>query len=534
MEEHTCAARGGGAGRRVRGAACGALAAAAAHRCVRCALAATKDCLYNLLVTLTPINEEEKDVDCIYARAQALHLLAALLSERAASDTVWWELKKNNLMLFHLLLQALESDDLELQEAAMHCLTQLARSLSHNNCNDKSKDQCHVDFFNDFPSPHAREADDRLCAGDGARNDCQPEYIVEEFCKIMMNMYQDLTDKKKCLSSQDETWSLVCSCLCSLQRASGRARAYCVHRRFPRALVGALQSLRDALSLRGKPVDVIKNADHEPTFNSLNWVLTLVTCSMFECPPAKNLFAEDLALSLIRLWPWCMMTESLRDSLMSLLITFTNDFSRAWSSMCSCVGGRSLLNEVCSLVNREASRPRPTSLLQRALRILRHCAPHQHCRTIIIKNDILSRMNKVSGRRGCAPDEWCRLGEALARHAEGAAALLAGARAAPARLLPALAHAAHHQRLAFLQSPDLLDLLSSSLLTGDTSEIVSAARAVWALAANNHRAKLVLRSAGMPVAVQSSLHRLQKNASDEATKRAIQLLTYTQTVLQAT
>lgn len=34
---------------------------------------------------------------------------------------------------------------------------------------------------------------------------------------------------------------------------------------------------------------------------------------------------------------------------------------------------------------------------------------------------------------------------------------------------------------------ELLEILSAGLLTGDTAEIVSAARAVWALAANNHR-----------------------------------------------
>lgn len=34
---------------------------------------------------------------------------------------------------------------------------------------------------------------------------------------------------------------------------------------------------------------------------------------------------------------------------------------------------------------------------------------------------------------------------------------------------------------------DLLELLSGTLLAGDTAEVVSAARAVWTLAANNHK-----------------------------------------------
>lgn len=34
---------------------------------------------------------------------------------------------------------------------------------------------------------------------------------------------------------------------------------------------------------------------------------------------------------------------------------------------------------------------------------------------------------------------------------------------------------------------ELLELLCDTLLAGDTAEIVSAARAIWALAANNHK-----------------------------------------------
>ncbi|KAJ8722657.1 hypothetical protein PYW07_003837 [Mythimna separata] len=81
---------------------------------------------------------------------------------------------------------------------------------------------------------------------------------------------------------------------------------------------------------------------------------------------------------------------------------------------------------------------------------------------------------------------------------------------------------------------DLLELISGTLLTGDTAEIVSAARAVWALAANNHKAKLVLRSAGVSAAVHSGVQRLERAARDPAAQRALQLLTYTNTVLQTT
>lgn len=84
------------------------------------------------------------------------------------------------------------------------------------------------------------------------------------------------------------------------------------------------------------------------------------------------------------------------------------------------------------------------------------------------QSDVMSCMYKLMVRertRGCscAGAAWARLCCSLGAHADGAAALLAvggGARgavcalAAPlrARLLPAIAHAASHHRVTFLQS----------------------------------------------------------------------------------
>ncbi|XP_023948236.2 rotatin [Bicyclus anynana] len=525
---------------RVYASTCRALAASALVKCVRSSLAGTKDCLYNLIgsLTLTLVDEEEYSRDWLESRAPGLRLLSALLSERAASDVVWWELKRNSTLL-DLLLHALASENQDLQKTAMHCITELTRSISHKRNNDEAKEEA-CDFLNSIKSSYSRRLTDKFSAGD--KFDCQPEYMIEDICKILLDLYRRYMDTKKSLSSQDDKWTSVCACLCSVVSVSARARTYCVHRHFAGTLLQSLQTLRDTLSLQGKPVDVIRNADNEPILATLNWILTLSTCLMLECVPAKERIAEDLACSLIRLWPWCMITEQLRDTVLRLLVTFTNDCPKAWASMCSCVGSRSMLHEVCSLVDKEAARPRPAAFLPLALRVLRQCVAHHHCRTVIVKNEVLTCICKLRARAGhgsAAGEEWTKLCEAMARHSDGAAAVLAtvalpAMKPTPARMLPALAHAAHHHRLTFLQSPDLLELLSGCLHTGDTAEVVSAARAVWALAANNHRAKLVLRSAGITSAVQSTMQRLQKHSHEEATQRALELLTYTRTVLQTT
>ncbi|XP_022112625.2 rotatin [Pieris rapae] len=494
------------------GSICRTLCVAVRHKCVRALLASTKDCLHYLIDTLRPIEADNE----IFARTQATLLLGYLLSDTSASDTFWWELKKNNSnLLFEMLLQFLESDDIELQSTAMFCLTQLAQSIHKGNKHT---------FI------------DNVRSGSVGLSDCQPEYIVEELCKILMEIFKEHLEKKNFLTKQDETWSSLCSCMASVLSVSPRSRMYAVHRRFPTVLNLALQAFRDKLSLQGKPMDVIRNANSEPILNNLYWVLMLANSSMLDCAPSKERLSEDVT-SHNKLWPWYMMTEPLRDTIMHLLLTFTNDNPKGWSAMCACVSGRSLASEVCALVSREASRPRASHLLPLALRVLTHCTPNQHCRSLILKTDVISCACKLRARNNDSYTEaWYKLCEALSRHADGASALInvlssPTLRPIPRPLLTSLAHAAHHQRLAFLQSPDLLEVLSGSLLTGDTSEIVSASRAVWALAANNHRAKLVLRSSGITTAVQTTMQRLQRS-NDVAAQRALQLLTYTYNILQ--
>ncbi|KAM3963108.1 rotatin [Aphomia sociella] len=561
---------GGSRAARTRAAVCRALSTAATHKCVRTTLSATKDCLYNLLMTLTPLEKDEFNTAMIQARSQSLLLLGSLLAERAASDTVWHELRdRQSIPFFSLLLQSLQSDEIEFQVAGLYCLSELTQSMSHKKHLDKSKDESWIEFFDNVKSPFVFEPlSERSGAGDGASNDCRPEYMAEELCKAVIDIYQKSSlEMKMYQSSQNDVWVCVSSCASRLLAVSARGRRHAAHRRLPRALSAALNSLRDHLSVSGKPADVIRNADHNPVLRTLYWILTVIDCQMMNYTPAKESFVEDnIAVSLCRLWPWCMMTERLRFTIMHLLFTFVNDCAKAWSAMCVCVCGRSLVGEVCALAVREAAlcarAPRtiapsspaphpPGALLLLCVATLRRCLPHHHCRSILIKSEVLSSLYKLVGReRVCggrggrgAGAAWARLCEAIARHADGAHALLTllGGRApsslppsARAPLLPALAHAAAHHRNIFLQSAELLELLSGTLLAGDTAEVVSAARAVWTLAANNHKAKLQLRSAGIVAAVYSALQRMQRVHNDPMTQRAIQLLTYTNTILQAT
>ncbi|KAI8434897.1 hypothetical protein MSG28_003373 [Choristoneura fumiferana] len=437
---------------RVRAAACRALVAAVPHRCVRAGLSATKDCLHNLLLTLTPVEDD-----------------------RSAADSVWRQLREKPAgPFFSLLLQCLESDTSAFQDAGIFCLTQLAQSATDRKHPDKTKDESCIEYLDNLKSPYFGDDEGEACDKD---SDCQPEYLVEELCKMLMQLFQDMSQQGNLQEAGQSTrWCELCACLSSVVSVSARGRLYCAHRQFPRALLATLQAVRDRLSLVGQPVEVIRNAHN--------------------CPAAKDSFAcDNIALCLCRLWPWCMLTDQLREAVITLL--------------------------TCALLSRAASllpRTRAAALLPACARVLRHTAGHHHCRALIIKSDALTALHKLRTReRGSElAREWAALACELARHADGAGAVLALRPRPSGALLPAL-----------------LELLSGSLLTGDTAEIVAAARAVWALAANNHKAKLLLRSARMPAAVLSAQQRVQRSA-DPAAARAHQLLTYTLTVLQTT
>lgn len=90
-------------------------------------------------------------------------------------------------------------------------------------------------------------------------------------------------------------------------------------------LTGILYNLKNILPYQlSSSLVHKKNIFQEPVLYNLYWILTVTNSSMIDCVPSKECLSEDIT-SLNKLWPWCMMTEPLRDAIMHLLLTFTND-----------------------------------------------------------------------------------------------------------------------------------------------------------------------------------------------------------------
>lgn len=515
----------------VRESVCRALTRSAANKHIRNTLAGTKDCLHSLFSSLHPTDLIQYNTKCQDAICQALLLLGSLLLSTKASEHVWCELKDGRAKgFFSLILQCLQTDNIELKKAAMYCLSQLIKTINQTDLSVSTYDISLIDFF------------DNIEAINEYAKDCCPGYMSEELCRVLMHLYSTFTrDAINTEFGQDEYWQNISSALSSLLSVSSRARQYAVHCGLQQSLLTTLVGIRDHLSFVGKPTQVIRNANSYPTLTTLHYTLTAINCMMTNCIEAKESFADNnISNSLNRLWPWCMMNEPLREAVAHLLYTFTNSCPKGWSAMCSCISGHCLITELCALVTREASlqsRPHCPDLLVLALNTLAQCMPHSHARPLILKSEVLTCIYKITvserGRMGPASSAWARLAARVAFYADGAAKVLA-MKPLPASvlILPAIANASHHHRVTILSTPELLDMLTAALLNNDTSQVVTAGRAVWALVANNHKAKLALRSAGIPAALNSALERMKHTKSDSSIEEALQLLTYTNTLLR--
>lgn len=78
------------------------------------------------------------------------------------------------------------------QDAGIFCLTQLAQSATARKHPDKTRDESCIEYLDNLKSPYF--GDDRGEAYD-QDNDCQPEYLVEELCKMLMQLFQDMSQQ---------------------------------------------------------------------------------------------------------------------------------------------------------------------------------------------------------------------------------------------------------------------------------------------------------------------------------------------------
>lgn len=69
-----------------------------------------------------------------------------------------------------------------------------------------------MEFYDNLKSPFDRP-NDKYRSGDTGRNgDCQPEYLSEEFCKALIDLYNKISlENKKYQTSQGETIVFYCN-----------------------------------------------------------------------------------------------------------------------------------------------------------------------------------------------------------------------------------------------------------------------------------------------------------------------------------
>lgn len=96
----------------------------------------------------------------------------------------------------------------ELQGAALYCLTQLAQSMVNKKHPDKSRDEMKIKFLDNLKTDMSSTSSVTLGAGDSAREDCHPEYVAEELCRVLIGMFKKISlDTKNYQCSQGTVFS---------------------------------------------------------------------------------------------------------------------------------------------------------------------------------------------------------------------------------------------------------------------------------------------------------------------------------------
>ncbi|RZF34348.1 hypothetical protein LSTR_LSTR008887 [Laodelphax striatellus] len=279
-----------------------------------------------------------------------------------------------------------------------------------------------------------------------------------------------------------------------------------------------------------------------PTLADLCLYLGL-SCNFMSGSPEVKVAASDVGFAdiLHKLWVWCLADSSTHVMALKTLITFTADNptgarSLVLTSTVSGVGQRktpsafSLVHALISMIVKEHC---SLEVFGKAFLLLTHACQASEARAIVAKSNLLTKFINL-GLQKRSPSEdvegvWLKFLNVFTFYADGQVAV-SKIRDVLERLIEYSSHskptiritalyvlrniAFHSSNRPRLLSTDVfLNLLCDKLVANTAAEEKSAvALIIWALAANNQKAKLCLRGAGLDSRLQLAAATVQSNS----------------------
>ncbi|XP_039292555.1 rotatin [Nilaparvata lugens] len=281
-----------------------------------------------------------------------------------------------------------------------------------------------------------------------------------------------------------------------------------------------------------------------------------LSCNLMSGSPEVKVAASDVGFAdtLHKLWVWCLADSSTHVMSLKTLITFTADNptgarSLVLTSTVSGVGQRktpsafSLVHALISMIVKDHC---SSEVLSKAFLLLTHACQASEARAIVAKSNLLTKFINL-GLQKRSPSEdvdgvWLKFLNVFTFYADGQVAV-SKIRDVLERLIEYSSHTkptiritalyilrniAFHSsnRPRLLTTDEFLSLLCDKLVANSAAEEKRAvALIVWALAANNQKAKLCLRGAGLDSRLQLAAATIQSNSP------VVQLLDNTLSIL---
>lgn len=366
-----------------------------------------------------------------------------------------------------------------------------------------------------------------------------------ELCKILLYLYEICNIKVPKNNKFVMKKELVTSALSGILCISQEAKKFAIQKGLMEVIVKELREHHIKLSLES--VESMRRVQDKkrlcPVLKEINNQVGLLTNFMLNSEKVK-LAATDLNLADIihKLWIWFSFQSVYFVDVLRMLCIFTLDCSEACRSLplTSSVAGSgprkvpsnmSLLHVIISFIVKEMdqiSRSHNLLALELAFDILHHCCQLLECRVVISKSNLsqaISRLHPAVTKRQYPWENvellWLQFFQTYSQYPEGQTAIAKGndildlvmSLTASSKVINRQAAMHVLKNLAFYQpnrprllsSGDFLAVLQTKLMTGTNEEKKLAVIIMWSLAANNQKAKLVLKSAKLDLKLENTI-----------------------------
>ncbi|KAJ8910706.1 hypothetical protein NQ315_002033 [Exocentrus adspersus] len=377
---------------------------------------------------------------------------------------------------------------------------------------------------------------------DKAKYDYDGIYFIEnnnsdliagaEFCKMLIYLYNTTISKNKDVCSKNK--ENITSALTGLLCISEEAKNYALETNFLNVLIKQLNEKHIQLSLDS--VECLRRTMDKkricPLLNNVNDIINLVTNFMIANDAVKTeATALGLAHVVHKLWIWFLTNHSYLIDVLRLLSVYTAECALGCqsltltSSIAGC-GARktpssvSLLHDLITLVVKEMERVSKThdlTVLALSLNIMCNCCKSLECRILFSKSNLFSgllRLRPDITKRQKPWDSvesmWLEFLQTFTLYPEGQMCVPKSCDILEITTSLILNAKPENKAMSLLLSAgEFLNILQAGLVNGTVKEINILVVVIWALVANNQRAKIIFKSAHLDAVLEDIVKRYQ-------------------------